>query len=408
MVIPVIGLPSAAPVTVPATVPVELTGTVKVTPLELVKTQELVSATVTTTGPVVARLGTGTTRVLVVQLLGCARVPLNVILLWQPRPLPLLVPKPDPVTVTAALVTPEVGETLVITGVTSNTIAKLGTPSTVTITFPVEPVGGTDTVMLVSLHAVAVAAAPLKVTVLLLPWEAPKPLPDKVTVVPTTPEVGDTVVRVGVGNTVNGTPLPATPAALLLTATLFVVTTFCAGGWASATIEVSLQEMTTNWVDPNWTNPAPWLAPKLLPEIVVDFQGAAEVGDTLAILAVGTIVKLIELLAIPPTVTTTGPLVVPTGIWTWIELLDQFVGGTDMPLKVTVLVPWVAPKPAPLIVTSAPVAPVVLDREVIPGPGVTVKGTPLLPTPPTVTTTGPFVAPDGTAAIIEVALQLVG
>ena len=37
----------------------------------------------------------------------------------------------------------------------------------------------------------------------------------------------------------------------------------------------------------------------------------------------------------------------------------------------------------------------------------TVKATPLLPTPPTVTTTLPVVAPAGTAAVIEVALQFV-
>jgi hypothetical protein len=38
----------------------------------------------------------------------------------------------------------------------------------------------------------------------------------------------------------------------------------------------------------------------------------------------------------------------------------------------------------------------------------TVKLTPLLATPPTVTTTLPVVAPDGTGATMLVALQLVG
>jgi hypothetical protein len=40
--------------------------------------------------------------------------------------------------------------------------------------------------------------------------------------------------------------------------------------------------------------------------------------------------------------------------------------------------------------------------------GATLKVTPLLATPPTVTTTGPVVAPDGTGATMLVLLQLVG
>ena len=52
----------------------------------------------------------------------------------------------------------------------------------------VAPVG-TVTVMLVALHAVGVAAVPLKATVL-LPCDAPKSVPVIVIVVPTVPEVG--------------------------------------------------------------------------------------------------------------------------------------------------------------------------------------------------------------------------
>ena len=40
--------------------------------------------------------------------------------------------------------------------------------------------------------------------------------------------------------------------------------------------------------------------------------------------------------------------------------------------------------------------------------GATVKLTPLLETPPTVTVTGPVVAPLGTGATMRVAVQLVG
>jgi hypothetical protein len=88
----------------------------------------------------------------------------------------------------------------------------------------------------------------------------------------------------------------------------------------------------------------------------------------------------------------------------------QLVGVPATPLKVTVLDPCVAPKFAPAIVTGAPTNPDVGLRLVMLGvaPVVTVKLTPLLATPPTVTTTFPVVAPDGTAATMLVALQLVG
>jgi hypothetical protein len=59
-------------------------------------------------------------------------------------------------------------------------------------------------------------------------------------------------------------------------------------------------------------------------------------------------------------------------------------------------------------VTTVPATPEVGEMLVIVGAEVSVKGTPLLDTPPTVTTTGPVVAPEGTGATMVVALQLVG
>ena len=61
---------------------------------------------------------------------------------------------------------------------------------TVTTTLPVLAPLGTVTVMLESLQLEAVAAMPLKVTVL-LPCAAPKPLPEIVIAAPTGAEVGD-------------------------------------------------------------------------------------------------------------------------------------------------------------------------------------------------------------------------
>ena len=65
-----------------------------------------------------------------------------------------------------------------------------------------------------------------------------------------------------------------------------------------------------------------------------------------------------------------------------------------------------APNVVPLIVTEVPTGPEVGLRLFI--LGVTVKVTPLLACPFTVTTTGPVVAAAGTGAEMLVALQLVG
>src|SRR5208283_4129095 len=115
------------------------------------------------------------------------------------------------------------------------------------------------------------------------------------------------------------------------------------------------------------------------------------------------------LLATPPTVSTTFPVVAPVGTGATMLVAFQLVGVAAIPLNLTVLVPCVAPKFAPVIVTDAPTNPEVGFRLVMLGPeDVTVKLAPLLATPPTVTTAFPVVAPAGTGATMLVALQLVG
>src|SRR3954470_1002021 len=73
----------------------------------------------------------------------------------------------------------------------------------------------------------------------------------------------------------------------------------------------------------------------------------------------------------PPTVTTTGPAptVDPTGTGTVIELLFQVAGVAALPLNVTVLVPRVAPKSVPVIVTDVLAGPLVGARLEIDGGG---------------------------------------
>ena len=86
--------------------------TVKFTPL--LSTPEAC----TTTGPVVAPFGTGTTMLLAPQLVGVADVPLNVIVL-----LPCVEPKLLPAMVTEVPTDPELGDRLVMVG--AGTTVKL-------------------------------------------------------------------------------------------------------------------------------------------------------------------------------------------------------------------------------------------------------------------------------------------
>src|SRR5271170_329398 len=119
-------------------------------------------------------------------------------------------------------------------------------------------------------------------------------------------------------------------------------------------------------------------------------------------------VKLTPLLATPPTVTTTFPVVAPVGTVATTLVALQLVAVAAVPLNLTVLVPWVAPKFVPVIVTFAPTNPDVGFKPVMLGPGeVTVKLTPLLATPPIVAMTFPVVAPAGTVTTMLVTLQLV-
>src|SRR5262249_31310147 len=141
---------------------------------------------------------------------------------------------------------------------------------------------------------------------------------------------------------------------------------------------------------------APLVAPKLVPVIVTAAPTAPLVGLRVVIVGVGSTVNDVPALGTPPTVTTTLPVVAPAGTGTAMVVADQLVGVAVVPLKVTVLVPCVAPKLVPVIVTAAPTAPLVGLRVVIVGVASTVNDVPALGTPPTVTTTLPVVAPAGT------------
>jgi len=173
---------------------------------------------------------------------------------------------------------------------------------------------------------------------------------------------------------------------------------------------VALQLVGVAVVPLNVTVLVPCVAPKFAPVIVTEVPTTPDVGFRLVMLGAGAVtVKLTPLLATPPTVTTTLPVVAPVGTGTTMLVALQLVGVPVVPLNFTVLVPCVAPKFAPAIVTDVPTSPDVGFRLVMLGAGAVIaKFTPLLATPPTVTTTLPVVAPAGTGTTMLVALQLVG
>src|SRR3989454_351287 len=352
--------------------------------------------TVTTTLPVVSPAGTGAIMLVALQLVGAAAVPLNVTVL-----VPCVAPKFAPALVTDVPTNPDVGFKLVMLGagtVTVKLTALLATPPTVTTTLPVAAPAGTDAVMLVALQLVAVAAVPLNLTVL-DPCVAPKFAPAIVTEVPINPDVGFKLVMLGAGTvTVKLKPLLATPPT--------VTTTFpvVAPAGTGTTMLVALQLVAVAVVPLNLTLLDPCVAPKFAPAIVTEVPTNPDVGFKLVMLGAGTVtVKLTALLATPPTAITTLPVVAPAGTGTTKIVALQLVGAAAIPLNVTVLVPCVAPKFAPAIVTEVPTNPDVGFKLVMLGAGtVTVKLTALLATPPTVITTFPVVAPAGTGTTMLV------
>lgn len=230
-------------------------------------------------------------------------------------------------------------------------------------------------------------------------------LPLMVTDVPTGPPVGFTVVMAGGAVTVKSTPLLATP--LMETTTFPVVAPAGTGTRICVSLQLFVLADTPLKVTP--LTLVPTVGPKFVPLMVTTAPIGPDTGLMLDMFGGGVTVKGSPLLAIPPTVTTKFPVVAPAGTGTSILVAVQFVGVPAVPLNVTVLVPWVAPKFVPTMVTTAPTGPCVKPSDVRLGPGeVTLNNRPLLATPLTVTMTLPVVAPFGTGAAILVALQLVG
>jgi len=211
-------------------------------------------------------------------------------------------------------------------------------------------------------------------------------------------------IPVMLGPTVNCIPLLATPPTV--TITLPVV----APDGTFTVIEVALQVVAVPAETPlNLTVLVPCVDPKFVPVIVTATPVGPPDGDRLVIVGPVPTAKYIPLLGVLPTVTTTLPEVAPVGTLITMEDADQVVAvPAGVLLKVTVLVPWVDPKFAPLMVTLVPTAPEFGDRAVIAGALPTTNITPLLVYPFVITTTLPVVAPCGTGATMVDELQLFG
>lgn len=173
-------------------------------------------------------------------------------------------------------------------------------------------------------------------------------------------------------------------------------------------MEVSLQLVGVAGVPLKATVLVPWVAPKPTPKMFTLEPIPPDVGDTLEMPGPAVTLNRIPLLATPPTVTTTLPLVAVLGTRATIEVELQLSIDAVAPLNFTVLTLWLVPKLVPVIVTGVNCVPEVGDRLAIVGGEPTVNTTPLLEVPLTVTNTLPVVADAGTGATIEVSLQLVG
>jgi hypothetical protein len=212
--------------------------------------------------------------------------------------------------------------------------------------------------MLVSVHELIVALLTPKVTPP-VPREPPKFDPFIVTVELAAPEAGERLLMLGGGTIVNVRLLLVSPAEVVKT-TLPVtapdgITKFTA---------LLLQEVTEAGVPFTVTPPVPLVAPKPSPSRRTTDPTAPLLGVATSMR--GRTVNAAPLLGTPATVTMTLPVVAENGtVARMVPLLHEFTVAAVVPLNVTLLLPCVAPKPAPEIVTTVPDVPLVGLSELI-------------------------------------------
>jgi hypothetical protein len=204
-----------------------------------------------------------------------------------------------------------------------------------------------------------VAVVPLNFTVP-VPCDGPKFDPAITIDDPTAPVLGVSDEMLGAAVTVNVTPLLATPPAAVTT-TLPVVAPV---GTVAVILDAPQIATVVAVVPLNFTVPVPCDGPKFDPAITIDDPTAPVLGVSDEMLGAAVTVKLFPLLDVPDTVTTTLPLVAPTG--TVAVMLDapQIVVVAVVPLNLTVPVD---PKFDPAITMDDPTAPVLGVSDVMVG-----------------------------------------
>src|SRR6267142_244987 len=253
---------------------------------------------------------------------------------------------------------PVVGERLVMlgAGTTVKLLPPLATPpAAVTTTLPVVAPLGTVAVILLALQFVIdVALVPLNFT-LPVPCDGPKFDPAITMDDPTAPVLGVSDVMLGVAVTVNVTPELATPPAAVTT-TLPVVAPL---GTVAVILPAAQLVIVVALVPLKVTPPLPCVGPKFDPAIVIDEPTAPVLGVRDVMLGAPVTVNVTPVLAWPPTVTTTLPVVAPLGTVAVILVGPQLeIVVALVPLNLTVLPSCVVRKFVPAITIDEPTAPV--------------------------------------------------
>lgn len=259
---------------------------------------------------------------------------------------------------------------------------------------PADNPAGSVIVMELADQITTFAAVPPTVTVE-PPCDAPKAAPESTTDDPVPAAAG--AAEFSDGNSVNGRLLLACPATVTIAEWLPPAS---AGGDA-AEMPVLLQLVMVAGNPPMDRTLVPCAAPKLVPVIVIPVATVPLEGDR--VVSVGYTVNVTELLATPPTVTTTDctPETAAAGTMNDRLVGDQFVAATAAPPNVMLFPAEDAPKLAPEITTVVPALPMMGKMPDIEGPPATVTTKLAVPLwPLTVITTAwvPAPRPPGTVA----------
>jgi len=181
---------------------------------------------------------------------------------------------------------------------------------------------------------------------------------------PTAPVFGVSVEMLGAAVTVNVTPELATPPAAVTT-TLPVVAPL---GTVAVMLLAVQFVIDVALVPLKVTPPFPCVGPKFDPAITMDDPTAPVFGVSDAMLGAAVTVNVTPVLAWPPTVTTTLPVVAPPGTVAVILVGPQLVIVVALvPLNLTVLPSWELRKLVPAITIEEPTAPVLGVRLLIVG-----------------------------------------